>query len=267
MKKMWDNMSRPILYGKVERDPEKGGLVTVWRKGRESGETQGFPVSRRQRRELESSDESRQFSGRNTQSEPAIEEPARVVVRERREGLRWDRRSRRTILAELEGVTIDADPTPVPTPDFERKMLLPVPVPVPAPASAKRAVVVGKGEQGTVVRGREAAVIVAVGKRTRGDSRATATIQVSGDLLHVPPGETPDLCEDHLRSKRQEQVVVLADATRMREMRKEIYEMRKSEEIADREGEEEFGLLRQQPEGESCASPCVSPHQDFVFIS
>ena len=233
MKKMWDNMSRPLLYGKIERDAEKGGLVTVWRKGRESGETQGCPVSRGLRTELESSDESRRVSRRNRESEVAIEEPTRAVVRERRETLSWDRRSRRTILAELEGDTADADTMPVPTPDFEHQMLFPVPVPVPAPACPTRAVVVGRGEQGTVVRGREAAVIVAVGRRKRNDSGASATIQVSEDLLHIPPGETPDVREDHVRTKRQEQVVVLADATRMREMRAEIYEMRKSEDIAD----------------------------------
>jgi hypothetical protein len=266
MKKMWDNMSRPILYGKVERDAEKGGLVTVWRKGRESGETQGCPVSRGRRRELESIYESKHVSGRNRESEVAIEEPTRAVVRERRETMMWDRRSRRTILAELEGVTLDADPTPVRTPDFERQMLFPVRVPVQAPASTKRAVVVGKGEQGTVVRGREAAAIVAVGNRKRSDSGATATIQVSGDLLHIPPGETLDVCEDHLRTKRQEQVVVLADATRMREMKKEIYEMRRSEETADRGGEEEIDGPRLQRGGESCASPCVSAHESFLSI-
>jgi hypothetical protein len=266
MKKMWDNMSRPILYGKVERDAEKGGLVTVWRKGRESGETQGCPVSRGRRRELESIYESKHVSGGNRESEVAIEEPTRAVVRERRETMMWDRRSRRTILAELEGVTIDAKPTPVRTPDFERQMLSPVPVPVPAPVSTKRAVVVGKGEQGTVVRGREAAAIVAVGNRKRSDSGATATIQVSGDLLHIPPGETLDVCEDLLRTKRQEQVVVLADATRMREMKKEIYEMRRSEETADRGGEEEIDSPRLQPGGESCASPCVSGHESFLSI-
>lgn len=257
MKKMWDNMSRPLLYGKIERDAEKGGLVTVWRKGRESGETQGCPVSRGLRTELESSDESRRVSRRNRESEVAIEEPTRAVVRERGETLRWDRRSRRTILAELEGDTADADTMPVPTPDFEHQMLFPVSVPVPAPACPTRAVVVGRGEQGTVVRGREAAVIVAVGRRKRNDSGASATIQVSEDLLHIPPGETPDVREDHVRTKRQEQVVVLADATRMREMRAEIYEMRKSEDIADREG------------GESCASPFspLSPFEDFSSIS
>jgi hypothetical protein len=264
MKKMWDNVSRPIFYGKVERDAEKGGLVTVWRKARESEATQGCPVSHARRRELGSRNESRQFSVRDRESEVAIEEPTRAVVRERRETLRWDRRSRRTILAELEGDTIDTDPMPLPTPDFERQMLFPVPVPVPA--SAKRTVVVGKGEQGTVVRGREAAVIVAVGKRQRSDSGATATIQVSGDLLHIPPEEAPDVCEDHLRTKRQEQVVVLADATRIREMRKEIYEMRKSEEIADREEEEEIERSRLLPGRESCASPCVS-RENSVSIS
>jgi hypothetical protein len=111
-----------------------------------------------------------------------------------------------------------------------------------------------------VVRGREAAVIVAVSKRKRSDSGATATIQRSGDLLHIPPKETPDVCEDYLRTKRQEQVGVLADATRMRDMREESYLMRKSEEGAERDG-------RQGLEGESCASPLVSPCENFVPIS
>jgi len=111
-----------------------------------------------------------------------------------------------------------------------------------------------------VVRGREAAVIVAVSKRGRSDSGATATIQRSGDLLHIPPKETPDVCEDYLRTKRQEQVGVLADATRVRDMRKESYLMRKSEEGAERDG-------RQGLEGESCASPLVSPCENFVPIS
>ncbi len=265
MRKMWDNMSRPLLYGKMERDAEKGGLVTVWRKGRESEEIQGCPVSRGLRRELESSDESRRVSRRNRESEVAVEEPTRTFVRERRETFRWDRSSRRTILAELEGDATDADTMPVPTPNSERQMLFPVPV--PAPACAKRAVVVGRGERGTVVRGREAAVIVAVGRMKRNNSGASATIQVSEDLLHIPPGETPDVLEDHARTKRQEQVGVLADATRMREMRAEIYEMRKSEEIADQELEEEIEGSRPQSGGESCASLSVSPFEDFSSIS
>jgi hypothetical protein len=73
--------------------------------------------------------------------------------------------------------------------------------------------------------------------------------------------------EDHVRTERQEQVVVLADATRMREMRAEIYEMQKSEEIEDREGEEEIERSRPQSRGESCASPSLSPFEDFSPIS
>jgi hypothetical protein len=85
-----------------------------------------------------------------------------------------------------------------------------------------------------------------VGRRKRNDSGASATIQVSEDLLHIPPRETPDVGEDHVRTKRQEQVIVLADATRMREMRAEIYELRKSEDIADRKGGEEIEGSRPQ---------------------
>lgn len=252
MKKMWDNMSRPILYGKVELDTEKGGLVTVWRKARGSEESQ-------QSRELDSNLETRELESRVGRSElngrggnyEAEPESRRTVVRSAT--ATSDRRSRRTIVAELEGDT-GADAMEMPTPDFEHQMECPV------PAIGNRAVVVGKCEQGMVVRGREAAVIVAVSKRKRSDSRATATIQRSEDLLHIPPKETPDVCEDYLRTKRQEQVGVLADATRIREMRKEIYVMRKSEETA--------GLdVRQAPKGGSCASPFISPCEDFVSIS
>jgi hypothetical protein len=256
MKKMWDNMSRPILYGKVELDTEKGGLVTVWRKQRGIEETQGSMEldANRERGELESREGSGELSG--WASEPEVEEPRRAVVTEAREPSSSSRRSGRTIVAELEGDTVAADPMEMPTPGFEPQMIHPVPV----PAIGKRAVVVGKCEQGMVVRGREAAVIVAVSKRKRSDSGATATIQRSGDLLHIPPKETPDVCEDYLRTKRQEQVGVLADATRMRDMREESYLMRKSEEGAERDG-------RQGLEGESCASPLVSPCENFVPIS
>jgi hypothetical protein len=267
MKKMWDNMSRPIIYGSVELDTEKGGLVTVWRKERRSEETRGSRElnSSGERRELESSDGSRELRGRDRELE--VEEGRRGVapVPDRTATSSSDRRSRRTIVAELEGDTGAADPMEMPTPDFERQMLCPVLVPVPA--IGKRAVVVGKCEQGTVVRGRDAAVIVAVSKRKRSDSGATATIQRSGDLLHIPPDETPDVCEDYLRTQRQEQVGVLADATRIREMRKEIYVMRKSEESADRGAESANQGLRLALEGESCASPCVSPCENFVSIS
>lgn len=256
MKKMWDNVSRPILYGKVELDTEKGGLVTVWRKERGGEETQGSMEldANRERGELESREGSGELSGR--ESEPEVEEPRKVVVTEAKAPSRSSRRSGRAIVAELEGDTVAGDPMEMPTPDFEPQMMCPVPV----PAIGKRAVVVGKCEQGMVVRGREAAVIVAVSKRKRSDSGAAATIQRSGDLLHIPPKETPDVCEDYLRTKRQEQVGVLADATRIRDMRKESYLMRKSEEGAERDRRE--GL-----EGESCASPLVSPCENFVPIS
>jgi hypothetical protein len=256
MKKMWDNMSRPILYGKVELDTEKGGFVTVWRKERGSEETQGSRElgGIRERGELEIREGNRELSGRD--QEPEVEQPRRAIVTEARAPSRSSRRSRRTIVAELEGDTGAADPTEMPTPDFERQMMCPVPV----PAIGKRAVVVGKCEQGMIVRGREAAVIVAVSKRKRSDSGATATIQRSGDLLHIPPKETPDVCEDYLRTKRQEQVGVLADATRIREMRKESYVMRKSEESAERD-------RRRGVEGDSCASPVVSQCENFVSIS
>jgi hypothetical protein len=262
VKKMWDTMSRPILYGKVELDTERGGLVTVWRKERGSEETQGSREldSSRERGELESRQGSGELSGRVRESQ--VEEPRRAVVTEARPPSRSSRRSRRTIVAELEGDTGVTDATEMPTPDFERQMLCPVPVPAAAAIIGKRAVVVGKCEQGTVVRGREAAIIVAVSKRKRSDSGATATIQKSGDLLHIPPKETPDVCEDYLRTKRQEQVGVLADATRIREMRKESYSLRKSEESAERDRRQAQGL-----EGESCASPVVSPYENFVSIS
>lgn len=246
MKKMWDCMSRPILYGKAELDAEKGGLVTVWRKERgseESGELDGS----RERREVESSEGRREVSGRGREVE--------VDGRERRtfvpgRGAVGDRRSRRTILAELEGDSGAADPMPenMPAPDFEQQMKWPVPV----PALEKRAVVVGKCEQGMVVRGKDAAVIVAIGKRARSDSAATATIQRSGDLPHIPPSATHDCCEDFLRTKRMEQQ---EDAMRICEMRKEIYVMRK-EESSKQE-------LRREKEGESCASPLDT----FVSIS
>jgi hypothetical protein len=256
MKKMWDNMSRPILYGKVELDTEKGGLVTVWRKERGSEETQASREldSSVEARELESREEARELNRREREVEVEAEANRRTTVPERRVTATSNRRSRRTIVAELEGDTGGADPMEMPTPDFAQQMKSPVPV----PAIGKRAVVVGKCEQGMVVRGREAAVIVAVSKRKRSDSGATATIQQSGDLLHIPPKETPDVCEDYLRTKRQEQVGVLADATRIREMRKEIYVMRKSEESADQ---------RQAPKGGSCASPCISPCDHFMSIS
>lgn len=256
MKKMWHNLSRPILYGKVELDTEKGGLVTVWRKERGIEEIQGSMEldANRERGELESRESSGELSGRA--SEPEVENPRRAVVTEAKAPSRSSRRSGRIIVAELEGDTVAADPMEMRTPDFEPQMMCPVPV----PAIGKRAVVVGKCEQGMVVRGREAAVIVAVSKRGRSDSGATATIQRSGDLLHIPPKETPDVCEDYLRTKRQEQVGVLADATRIGDMRKESYLMRKSEEGAERDG-------RQGLEGESCASPLVSPCENFVPIS
>jgi hypothetical protein len=103
---------------------------------------------------------------------------------------------------------------------------------------------------------------VAVSKRKRSDSGATATIQQSGDLLHIPPA--PDACEEFVRTKRQEQVGVLADATRIRMIRKESYVLRKSEENEERD-------KRKVTEGESCASPIVSPVvspcENFVSIS
>jgi len=240
MKKMWDYMSRPILYGKVELDAEKGSLVTVWRKKREiegSGELNGS----RERGELEGSE------GRGSEIE--VDGPERrTFVPER--GAAGDRRSRRTILAELEGDSGAADPMPenIPAPEFEEQIKWPVPV----QALEKRAVVVGRGEQGMVVRGKDAAVIVAIGKRARSGSAATATIQRSRDLLHIPPSETPDCCEDFLRTKRIEQQ---EDATRICEMRKEIYVMRKEET-----SNQELGCGK---EGESCASPLDT----FVSIS
>jgi len=256
MKKMWDNMSRPILYGRVELDTEKGGLVTVWRKERESEESQGSREldAGGERRELDSREGNSELSPRGTETEVAAEQPRRSIVPERRATSRSSRRSRRTVVAELEGDT-RADTTEMPAPDFERHLVNPVPVPV-----GKRAVVVGKCEQGMVVRGREAAVIVAVSKRKRSDSGATATIQQSGDLLHIPPKDAPDVCEDYLRTKRQEQVGVLADATRIRLIRKESYVLRKSEENEERE-------KRQGIEGESCAAPVVSSIENFVSIS
>ncbi|PMD35521.1 hypothetical protein L207DRAFT_587822 [Hyaloscypha variabilis F] len=257
MTKMWDNVSRPILYGKVKLDTEKGGLVTVWRKERESEESQGSREldSSGVRRELESSEGNSELSARATETEAAAERPRRSIAPERRATSTSDRRSRRTILAELEGDT-GVDTPELPTPDFKRQMIDPIPV----PQIDKRAVVVGKCEQGMVVRGREAAVIVAVSKRKRSDSGATATIQQSGDLLHIPPKEAPDACEEFLRTKRQEQVGVLADATRIRMIRKESYVLRKSEENEERE-------KREVTEGESCASPVVSPCEHFVSIS
>ncbi|KAE9380523.1 hypothetical protein N431DRAFT_459453 [Stipitochalara longipes BDJ] len=257
MKKMWDNMSRPILYGKVELDTEKGGLVTVWREERESEEGQASREldSGGERRELESIEGNRELGAREAEPEVAAEQQRRTVA-ERRATSRSDRRSRRTIVAELEGDTGASDATEMPTPNFERQMMNPVPI----PPIGKRAVVVGKCEQGLVVRGREAAVIVAVGKRKRCDSGATATIQQSGDLLHIPPKDVPDVCEDYLRTKRQEQVGVLADATRIRLIRKESYVLRKSEESEEHE-------KRQGIEVESCASLVASPSENFVSIS
>jgi hypothetical protein len=247
MKKMWDCMSRPILYGKVELDAEKGGLVTVWRKERgseESGELDGS----RERRELENNEGRRELSERGREVEVDGGERRRTAVPER--GAVGDRRSRRTILAELEGDSAVADPIPeaMPAPDFEQQMKWPVPV----PALGKRAVVVGKCEQGMVVRAKDAAVIVAVGKRARSDSAATATIQRSGDLPHIPPRETHDCCEDFLRTKRMEKQ---EDAMRICEMRKEIYVMRKEESFKQEAG--------RGKEGESCASPLYN----FVSIS
>jgi hypothetical protein len=233
MKKMWHSMSRPILYGKLERDTEKGRLVTVWRGQSESEESS----------ELDSSRETLELSGREREAEVRGDGNRRTIVQERSEA--GDRRSRRTILAELEGDSVEADPMPeeIPAPDFERQMKWPVPV----PALAKIAVIGGKCE---VVRGKDAAVIVAVGKRLRSDSAATATIRLSGDLPHIPPEDTHDCCEDFLRTKRQVQV---EDAIRIREMRKDIYVMRKEESSKQGIGQE--------------IGSCASPVGNFVSIS
>jgi hypothetical protein len=230
MKKMWDGIKRPILYGRMELDAERGRLVTVWRNRRGSKLTGGSARSRKTgvlsdcRRDLKADGDRRS-----------------ILVQAR--GRAGDRRSRRTILAELEGDFRQANLMldKMPSPDSDRQMKPPLPV----PALDKRAIVVGKGEQGTIVRGKDAAFIVEVGKkRLRSDSGATATIQQSEDLQHIPPTETHECCENSHHKKRQEQG---EDTMRICEMRDEIYVMRKEESL-----KQEIG---RRIEEESCAPP------------
>lgn len=242
MKKMWDGMRRPILYGKAELDAEKRGLVAAWpkvRRSEESGELDG----RREMRELESRERRRELSAGGRDVELGREKSEGVVSLR---GAAGDRRSGRTILAELDAdadaPSLDPMLDDLPTPDFLKQMKWPVPVSVPAPG--KRAVIVGQGEQGVVVRGKNVAVIVQIGKRVRRESSATATIQSFGDVPHIPPQEIHDCDEDSLRTKR----------LKHQKGSPRIGETKKNNDV-NRKEESSTLDVGQRLEGESCASP------------
>jgi hypothetical protein len=167
MKKMWDWMSFPRLGGKAELDvgAEKGAENSF-----ESMRSAGIEVVENRKTVLaEEGGEERKTSP----IEPQLRERTAQVTEAERISRRF----------ELEGSTgMSAHLMELPP---HIPIEPPTPPPIPLPVGTQVPVLVGKGKQGVVIKGRDAAIIVAVKKSVSVSESHLAPVKAEGRKIMV----------------------------------------------------------------------------------
>jgi len=167
MKKMWDLMSFARLEGKAELDvgAEKGGGSSF-----ESMRSAGLEVVENRKTILaEAGGEER----KTTPIEPQLRERTAQATEAERISRRF----------ELEGSTgMSAHLMELPP---HIPIEPPTPPPIPLPVGTQVPVLVGRGKQGLVIKGRDAAIIVAVKKSVNVSERHLAPVKAEGSKIMV----------------------------------------------------------------------------------
>jgi hypothetical protein len=178
MRKMWDRMSFPRLGGKAELDvgAEKGGGDSF-----ESMRSAGIEVVENRKTVLA------EVGGEERETTP-IEPQLREGTAQEAEAERISRRF------ELEGETgMSAHLMELPP---HIPIEPPTPPPIPLPVGTQVPVLVGRGKQGMVIKGRDAAIIVAVKK--------SVSVSVSETNLTPVKAEASDRKVEETRGGKQD---------------------------------------------------------------